>query len=255
MIRMDPPGTFCQTAAVCDMIDRNARSFVDVGCGNGSLSKALCDRGMEGVGVDLSSEAVRLARAVLAEQIAVGRYDTMVADVRQARIGPCDVAVSMMVAEHVEDDQEFVRAVAQCVRPGGQVIIGVPGRRSHWGFEDEVSGHLRRYERPELERLLRSCGLEHVVVWSVAVPVANLLYRIGNLLVRRSAGAELKNQASLEQTLSSGIREVPWKTVFPRWCRLLLNRRALYPLFVLQRLFYGSSYGITILASGRRPEH
>jgi 2-polyprenyl-3-methyl-5-hydroxy-6-metoxy-1,4-benzoquinol methylase len=253
MIRLDPPGTFCQTAAVCDMLDRAAKTFIDVGCGSGSLSRELCRRGLSGVGVDLSADAIAVARAELAPQIASGRYRAVCTVVGELETEPVDVGISMMVAEHVADDLGFVRDVASRVRPGGQVIIGVPGRRDRWGYEDEVVGHLRRYERADLERLLRTANLEDVKVWSAAVPVANLLFHVGNRLVRRGTDAAVESQSAAEQTGSSGIREIPWKTVFPRWCGLLLNRFTLYPLFLLQRLFYRSSLGVTLIGSGRVP--
>lgn len=253
MIRLDPPGTFCQTAAVWDLLDRDAKTFADVGCGGGSTSRELCRRGLHGLGIDLSGEAVEVAREALAPYIAEGRYRVVHGDAREVASPRVDAAVSMMVAEHVPDDTAFVRTVASLVKPGGQVIIGVPGRRDRWGYEDEVVGHLRRYERDDLERLLRAAGLEDVRVWSVAVPVANLLFHVGNRMVRRGTDAEVAAQSAQRQTESSGIREIPWKTVFPRWCGLLLNRYTLYPLFVLQRLFYRSSLGITLIGSGRVP--
>lgn len=237
---------------MCDLLDRGARTFADVGCGAGSVSLELCRRGMKGIGIDRSADAVRVAGERLAEHIAAGRYEISLAEVEELPHDSLDVAISLMVAEHLHDDVGFVHAVARLVRRGGQVIIGVPGRRDHWGYEDEVAGHLRRYERDELRQLLESAGLEEVVVWSVAVPVANLLYRIGNRLVRRSTSDDVASQTQREQTDSSGIREVPWKTVFPRWCGLILNRYTLAPLFLVQRAFYRSALGITLLASGRR---
>ncbi|HUP60158.1 MAG TPA: class I SAM-dependent methyltransferase [Thermoanaerobaculia bacterium] len=255
MIRLDPPGTFCQNAAVWDILDRDARNFIDVGCGTGSVSRELCRRGLTGLGIDASLEAVEIAGATMAEHIAAGRYDVRVADVHDLPSEERDVAISLMVAEHLHDDIGFVRIVSSHVKPGGQVIIGVPGRRDHWGYEDEVAGHLRRYERADLESVLRAAGLEAVIVWSVAVPVANVLFHAGNRLVRRDTSAEIAMQGQREQTDTSGIREVRWKTVFPAWCRILLNRITLYPCFVLQRAFYGTSWGITLIGSGRRPRH
>jgi len=254
MIRLDPPGAFCQTAAIVDIIDQDAKTFVDVGCGSGTTSGELCRRGLTGMGIDSSAEAVEVTRTALSDHIAAGRYDVRCLDVKEVlRRQEVDVAVSMMVAEHVRDDAGFVTAVARLVKPGGQVIIGVPGRLDKWGYEDVVVGHLRRYERDGLDRLLRSAGLEEVQVWSVAVPIANLLFHLGNRLVRRNTSPEITRQSGEEQTASSGIREIPWKTVFPQWCRLVLNRHTLYPLFVLQRAFYRSSWGITLIASGRVP--
>lgn len=236
------------------MLDNGARSFVDVGCGSGSVSAELCRRGLTGMGIDSSPDAVNVTRSMLRQYVDAGRFEAYCVDVHEVVANrEEDVAISMMVAEHVIDDVRFVRAVERMVRPGGQVIIGVPGRRDHWGFEDEVVGHLRRYEREDLRKLLVSAGLTEVRVWSVAVPVANLLYHLGNRLVRRATGAGIMAQSSKEQTSSSGIRDVPWKTVFPGWCAAILNRRTLYPLFLLQRLFYRTRYGVTLLASGRVP--
>lgn len=225
---------------------------MDIGCGIGSLSRELCRRGMTGLGIDASAKAIAVATQELASQIRDGQFSAQVADIHELQNGSYDVAISMMVAEHLQDDVGFIRAVARMARPGGQVIIGVPGRRDHWGCEDEIVGHLRRYEREDLARVLREAGLEEIRVWSVAVPVANLLFRVGNFLVQRNATAEMAELPRDTQTAHSGTREVPWKTVFPRWCRVLLNRYALYPLLVLQRLFYRTGFGITLIGSARR---
>ena len=47
------------------------------------------------------------------------------------------------------------------------------------------------------------------------------------------------------------IRDSPWKTVFPAPFKLLLNRVTLFPLFVIQRFFYRSKMGITMLGFGK----
>jgi hypothetical protein len=92
-----------------------------------------------------------------------------------------------------------------------------------------------------------------VEVWSLSVPVANALFHLGTLLVRRATAAETLRQSRREQTATSGIREVPFKTVFPPWLRLVLNPVALAPLFWLQRRFYRTALGLTLLGSGRMP--
>ena len=99
---------------------------------------------------------------------------------------------------------------------------------------------------------MRQAGLTDVTVWSVAVPVANLLFRLGNLTLRRSGEVGKRQLSKLEQTKTSGIREIPFKTVFPTWFRLVLNRTTLYPLFLLQRAFYSTNLGLTMIAFGRK---
>jgi SAM-dependent methyltransferase len=255
-IFLDPPGELCQIQAVCDCLARPLpRTFLEAGCGGGSLSRELCRRGLRGVGVDPSSEAIAVAGAALAPDLSDGRYRLIAGELEglDPAIGPFDLAVSMMTIEHLADDVGFVRLLANYVRPGGQVIVGVPGRPELWSCEDDLAGHLRRYTRQDLARVLTAAGVEGIEVRSVAVPIANLLRAASNWLVRRSAGTDELRHDQRTRTLHSGVRRVPLKTVFPAPFRLLLNRHAMAPGFVLQRAFYKSDLGLTLLATGRVP--
>ncbi len=155
--------------------------------------------------------------------------------------------------EHVEDDIGFIRGIAQHVKPGGRVILGVPGRRDWWSLEDETVGHFRRYDRSDLDAVMKHAGLGQVSIWSVGVPTINLLFRASLWTIARAGEAAKKTQSQREQTETSGIREIPWKTVFPSWVRLILNRTTLYPLFVIQRLFYRTGLGLVMMGMGRVP--
>lgn len=254
--KIDPPGTFCTYAAIRDVMKRwGGGRFLDVGCGGGDISKLLCSTGMQGIGVDFSERALKIAGQKLQPEIEAGRYALQHGDVHDmaASFGKVDVAISFMVMEHVQDDAGFLRSMARFVRPGGNIVVGVPGRRDHWSFEDQTVGHLRRYDRADLEAVMKAAGLKDVEVWSVAVPVANILFRVGDWLVKRSGEARKLGQSQREQTETSGIREIPWKTVFPSWVRLILNNYTLWPLFVVQRLFYRTGLGVTMFGMGRVP--
>lgn len=257
LLKIDPPGTWLQTAAVFDMLERYrvGKRFLEVGCGDGSLSRRLLERGFTGTGVDLSDAAIASARENLKGAIGRGKYLLHAGPVEHLPDSEkFDLGISMMVIEHVEDPVRFVTSIAARVRPGGIVVLGVPGRKDHWSVEDETVGHLRRYEKDELARVLEMSGLEALDVWSVSVPVANLLFRLGNRMVERSDSEMRKRELrKTEQTLTSGVREVPFKTVFPAPFRLILNRWTMLPFALLQRLFYRSSLGITLLACGRLP--
>ena len=128
--------------------------------------------------------------------------------------------------------------------------MAAPGRRDCWGIEDETVGHLRRYEREELEDKLRDAGLINVEVWSVAVPVANLLFSTGKRLLQRSTEIQKRSLSRGEQTYQSGLQEIPFKTMFPPWCKLVLNPTVWFPAFLLQRLFYRSRLGLILQGRG-----
>jgi SAM-dependent methyltransferase len=250
MIELDPPGTLCQNQAVLELVRAlRARTFCEVGVGTGSLSLALCRIGLRGVGIELSSPAAAVARQRLPGDFHLIEGDFLSMPPPDEEF---DVALSMMVMEHIEDDAAFARRLASLVGPGGTVILGVPARRDRWGVEDEAAGHLRRYERGDLGRVMAAGGLHDVVIRSVSVPAANITFHLSNLLVR-SAWSRRQSLSQQERTELSGLHDVPFKTMFPVAFKLVLNPVAMYPLFVLQRAFYGTDWGLTFVASGKRP--
>ena len=249
MIELDPPGTLCQNQAVLDLVRASrAQTFCEVGVGTGSLSLALCRNGLRGVGIELSSAAAAVARQRLPGDFHLIEGDFMSMPPPGETF---DVGVSMMVMEHIEDDVAFVRRLVSLVRRGGTVIVGVPARMDRWGVEDEAAGHFRRYERGDVSRVMAAAGLDGVVIRSVSVPAANITFHLSNLLVR-SAWARRRSLSQQERTELSGLHDVPFKTMFPAPFKVLLNPVAMYPLFVLQRAFYGTDWGLTIVASGKR---
>jgi SAM-dependent methyltransferase len=254
LVKIDPPGSWCHYEAAMEMISHaGGKTFLEVGCGPGALSLRLCEHGWKGLGIDFSAPAIAQAKINLSAYLQDGRYRLIPSDIFELDLGDekFDVGLSMMVMEHVRNDVGFIRRIVNFIKPGGHVIVAVPGRRDRWAIEDETVGHLRRYDRDDLKDTLVSAGLTDVTVWSVAVPVANVLFHFGNFFIRNSPEVEKVTQSAREQTETSGIREIPWKTVFPSSFKLILNRTTLYPLFVLQRLFYRSNLGLTMMACGR----
>jgi SAM-dependent methyltransferase len=253
-VKIDPPGTFCTQEALRDALrGRSGQTFLDVGCGGGDLSKLLCDAGLTGIGIDFSEHAIGIARTTLDPYIGKGQYRLQLGDIHDlsADFTKVDIAISYMVMEHVEDDVGFIQKIAQYVKPGGTVILAVPGRRDRWSLEDETVGHLRRYDRDDLVAVLRKAKLSQVSVWSVGVPTINMLFNISLWMVARSGETAKVGLSQREQTETSGIREIPWKTVFPSWVRIILNRWTLYPLFVIQRMFYGTGLGVVMMGMGQ----
>jgi SAM-dependent methyltransferase len=253
MQEMLPPGTWCTDWAFLREVDASgAHSFFEVGCGEGRLAEILCARGLVGVGVEPSPEAAARCRLRLAAR----RTE------RQFRVYECDLAdfepdhlvdliFSQMVLEHVRDDLAMVRSMGRLVRPGGTVIAVVPGRPECWGCEDELSGHLRRYDRCGLRHLFQAAGLDQVTVKSLNVPVTNLLSRVSNAVVARHL-APRAGLSATEQTQLSGLRDIPLKNHFPAWCRLVLNPVVMWPFGHLQRAFFDTDRGHVLLAVGHR---
>ena len=256
-VSLDPPGTYCNYAALRDALkDHRGETFLDAGCGGGAISKELLRFGMTGWGVDFSDRALAVARARLAQELAEGRYELHQADLEALPkdFPKADVAVSYMVMEHIEDDAGFLKKMARQVKPGGRIVVAAPGRKDCWNIEDETVGHLRRYDRADMQAVLERAGLQDIEVRSVAVPTANVLLKIGAWVIARSNESEKRNLSQREQTETSGIREIPWRTVFPVWVKLFVNRVTMWPLTALQRLFYRTELGTTMMGIARTPD-
>lgn len=57
------------------------------------------------------------------------------------------------VIEHIEDDIKFLNELYERLPLGARVFINVPAKMSLWSSVDVESGHFRRYELMDLERI------------------------------------------------------------------------------------------------------
>ena len=99
----------------------NARSAIDVGCGDGVISRALARRGLTVVAVDISRGMIDLARA---KSDAALPIEYRQADVMRDELpgGAFDVVLSVAMAHHVSLDVLVPRLV-RLVAPGGVLLL------------------------------------------------------------------------------------------------------------------------------------
>lgn len=133
--------------------------------------------------------------------------------------------------EHLRDDLEnkFMQLSSGLLSDNGLMIGLVPSSPAHWGIEDDIAGHCRRYTRDTLCKLMNSNGWYIRNLTGLTYPLSNILLPISNFLVRRAEESKL-TMTDLEKTKASGIRDVQFKTYFPSVLSLLLNRHVLLPL-------------------------
>jgi hypothetical protein len=152
-----------------------------------------------------------------------------------------------MVMEHMndEDERKFMRLASSQLRAGGRMIGLVPASPLHWGIEDDIAGHYRRYSRNSLEALLGTTGWKLCHFAGLTFPISNLLLPLSNILVRRNEASALA-LSTFERTKRSGHRSVCFKTSFPSIMKLLLNEQVLLPLHWLQKAFSNSGQALVI---------
>ncbi len=123
---------------------------LDVGCGTGGNAAAFQAAGHDVIGVDVSAEAIELARARLpGVRFALGDNPRDFA----AHLEPKGTAALTDVLEHVADDRALLEASVAAVPSGGHLLLTVPADPSIWGPHDVAFGHQRRYEMSDFRRL------------------------------------------------------------------------------------------------------
>ena len=65
-----------------------------------------------------------------------------------------DIIFLLDVIEHIENDDEFLKSCYFYLKKDGFLIINVPGIPELFSKYDDVVGHLRRYKKNQLEKLL-----------------------------------------------------------------------------------------------------
>ena len=246
-----PPGTVLQHMYLRERLSEVAPGrFVEVGVGSGHVAQLLLSLGWSGIGYDLNPSAVAHAAELNSDYVAAGRFsahalDWLASSAEQK--STVDLVVSSMVLEHL-DEGEVTRYFERCneaLKPGGRSILLVPGSPRHWGIEDEIAGHHRRYTATSLETTVHEHGWGMVHVAGLTYPMSNLLLGASNLLVRR-AEQDKTTLALKERTELSGDRRVGWKTDFPPWLHVMLNQTALLPFHWLQKRYRQANDALVI---------
>ena len=104
---------------------------MDFGCGTGWLSRVLSTMGMDVVGVDVSDNALRLARQFIARdslaetlKVEFRSFDSITLPLEDDSV---DRIVSFDAFHHVCDQERTLREMERVLRPGGIVVFHEPG--------------------------------------------------------------------------------------------------------------------------------
>ncbi|MER7661496.1 class I SAM-dependent methyltransferase [Streptomyces sp. NPDC096193] len=103
--------------------DVAGRRILDAGCGSGSLSAALRDRGAVVTGVDASAVMLALARRRLGDGVALHVVD--LSDRLPFDDGAFDDVVASLVLHYLEDWGPTLAEIRRVLKPGGRLIASV----------------------------------------------------------------------------------------------------------------------------------
>ncbi|HEC34166.1 MAG TPA: methyltransferase domain-containing protein [Chloroflexi bacterium] len=134
---------------------------LEVGCGHGNLTRHLLDRELV-VATDVDPACVELVREKFGHCPNLRTYVHDIASpVTDGLKALCmDTVVSLNVLEHIKEDLEALRGIAELLWGGGRAVIVVPAYGWLYGTMDASIGHYRRYTKRSLAEKLRAAGLQ-----------------------------------------------------------------------------------------------
>ncbi len=127
---------------------------LDVACGQGVLSRALAERGVEAVGVDASERLIELARKRSARLRPRPTFHG--ADARKlAELGlePFERAACILALSNIDPIEPVLRGCARLLREGGVFVAVIPHpafripRRSRWEWDRDEAGSVHQSRR------------------------------------------------------------------------------------------------------------
>ncbi|MCA1694313.1 MAG: class I SAM-dependent methyltransferase [Actinobacteria bacterium] len=135
----------------------DASSFLEIGCGNGYVLKALHDAfpTLEVAGAELHPQGLAHARRRLAT-VPLLQLDAR----RLPFVEEFDTIGAFDVLEHIDDDRGAIASIHAALKEGGLLLVTVPQHPWLWSAADEAAQHQRRYTRSVLRTRLVAEGFE-----------------------------------------------------------------------------------------------
>jgi len=141
------------------------KTSLDIGCGVGTISAYLASRGMLVKGVDISENAIMVARQN-ARNLGLDKLSEF-KKMNFPSVKPnekFDLVVCSEVLEHLKYDRRAISVVYSLLKRNGFLVITAPSLNAPLyrlgmlkGFDKKV-GHIRRYRKGKLINMLRNAG-------------------------------------------------------------------------------------------------
>ena len=128
--------------------------ILEIGCGTGHNLPMLAQFGtVDAIEIDPA------ARAIASQRLGKPVGDAPLPALPGIERGAYDMIAVLDVIEHIEDDVAALRAMADCLKPGGKILVAVPAHQWMWSAHDVVNHHHRRYSKATLVKAIRDAGL------------------------------------------------------------------------------------------------
>ena len=196
------PLVHARRIALAEIVAMRPAAVLEIGCGVGNFLSYLERASIPCYGLDLSSNAIEVARPHLKAPLHTGPLDAGVfAGVK------FDVICSWEVIEHVTDLDEFLASIAGRLKPGGRLFLSTPNYDSRYLWNDVPHDprmmppvHLTFWNKPSMRALLARVGFGEIAVRRYSIP-ASAAQRSGSSVDRWLVYPDAKLRPSQRATL------------------------------------------------------
>jgi SAM-dependent methyltransferase len=127
--------------------------FVEIGSGNGYVTKAIHEAGFETLLIEPSMSGILNSQKRGLKNLVCAPFETI------RFVGAVFNNMGIFdVLEHIRDDTEFLKKIHSVLIPNGYLYLTVPAYNFLWSGEDGHDGHWRRYAVTKLKNKLSSAG-------------------------------------------------------------------------------------------------
>jgi len=147
--------------------------FLDAGGGKGDVSLFLLRKGFTGKLIDFSKEAINKSK------INIKKYKDKI-KIEQKSItnerGKYNFILLWDVIEHIKDDDKVIESCYKNLNKDGYLLLSYATKKKEWRKDDNLYGHLRRYEIKGIKKQLSK--FEILEIWDFTFPVFWLMRRL-----------------------------------------------------------------------------
>lgn len=235
------PKLILREGAIDDIIENwPPGTFLETGAGTGYMTRKFLDLGYTGACYELGEAA----REKIRENLASYSQSLLIADSLEELEGQqYDYLLSFEVLEHIEKDLGALEQWTRHLKPGGHLLISVPAHARKFGKSDELVGHVRRYERDDVEKLLINAGYRDIQLINYGFPLSEITRPVANALVKDQGDTEEATPQQLSMR-SSHSRQSHIRKIIDT-----VGEKPIRPFRSMQRMFYNHDWGDGIIAT------
>jgi len=178
---MSGPRNYFRESLILSAIKKYIKNnnILDAGCGTGSLSIRLAEKGFHTVSIDTSFESIAYLKYKRKEMKLEKKINCQVGSILSLpfKKNTFNGIVCGEVLEHITNDKRVIKEFFRVLKKGGVCVVSVPAHPRMWDMSDEISSHKRRYAKEELKERFEDAGFQIKEVFYWGFPLNNLWHR------------------------------------------------------------------------------